>query len=83
MELKTELKKLADESSLALKKAKGKEGLENFRIAYLGRKGALTGILRKMKNLSLEEKRTVGRQANELKKQLEGRLKEKLLQCKE
>ena len=83
MELKTELKKLDEEASLALKETKVREELENFRIAYLGRKGVLTNILRKMKNLSLEEKKTVGKQANELKKQLEGDLKEKLLQCKE
>ena len=83
MELKTELKKLAEDASLALKEAKGREGLENLRIAYLGRKGALTRILRKMKNLSLEEKKTVGKQANELKKQLGESFKEKLLQCKE
>ena len=83
MNLKTELKKLAEEASLALKKAKGRDDLENFRIAYLGRKGALTRILREMKNLSLEEKKTVGKQANELKNRLEVGLKEKLLQCKE
>ncbi len=83
MELKAELKKLVEEASIALKEAKGKDDLENFRIAYLGRKGALTRILREMKNLSLKEKKTVGKQANELKKQLEVGLKEKLLQCKE
>ena len=83
MELKAELKKLVEEASIALKEAKGKDDLENFRIAYLGRKGALTRILREMKNLSLKEKKTVGKQANELKKQLEVGLKEKLLRCKE
>ncbi len=45
--------------------------LEEFRIEYLGRKGRLTAVLRKLKDLSLAERKTVGPAANQLKKDLE------------
>lgn len=80
MELETQLEKLAEEALLSLKKAKGKEELENFRITYLGRKGALTKILRKIKDLPLEERRISGKRANDLKGQLEESLKVRLSQ---
>ena len=83
MELKTELKKLAEEGFLALEEASGKKELENFRIAYLGRKGFVNTILKRMKDLSLEERKIVGKQANELKKKIELGFKEKVLRCVE
>ncbi|MCK4244903.1 MAG: phenylalanine--tRNA ligase subunit alpha [Candidatus Omnitrophica bacterium] len=78
--LETQLKKLAKETFLSLKKAKGKEELENFRITYLGRKGALTSILRRVKDLPLEERKISGKRANDLKRQLEESLKVRLSQ---
>jgi len=75
-----ELKKIEKEAFLSLKKVETKEELENFRIAYLGRKGVLNGILRKIKDFPLEEKKISGRQANNLKRQLEENLKKRVLQ---
>ena len=83
MELETELKKLSEEAILSLKKVKTKEELENFRIAYLGRKGALTSILRKIKDFPLERRKKLGKQANDLKRQLEESLKEQSQQLEE
>jgi len=45
--------------------------IENWRIQYLGRKSELTGILRGLASLSIEEKRAVGSAANALKSSLE------------
>ncbi len=45
--------------------------LEAWRIRYLGRKSALTQILRGLAALSLEEKRATGAAANELRALLE------------
>mgnify|MGYP001574127438 CR=1 FL=1 len=45
--------------------------LDAFRVAYLGRKGKITTTLRKLKDLPLEERKTVGSEANQLKKDLE------------
>jgi len=45
--------------------------LEAWRVCYLGRKSALTQILRGLAGLSLDEKRAVGAAANELRSHLE------------
>ncbi len=46
--------------------------LDNVRVKYLGRKaGELTDFLRKLKDLSLEERRKIGPSAQRLKKELE------------
>ena len=45
--------------------------LERLRIKYLGRKGELTSILRSLKDLSEKERKKTGKEANELKKEIE------------
>lgn len=44
------------------------ESLENLRINYLGKKGSITDLLKNMKELSNDEKKTFGALVNELKK---------------
>ncbi|MFA6511535.1 MAG: phenylalanine--tRNA ligase subunit alpha [Patescibacteria group bacterium] len=51
--------------------AKDAQQLFNVEKKYLGRKGELTLVLKQVKDLSAEEKRTMGKQANELQKELE------------
>ncbi len=51
--------------------------LESFRIKYLGKKGVITSYLKELKNLSLEERKLLGSQLNELKERLEVILKQK------
>ena len=48
--------------------------LEELRIAYLGRRGELTQILRGLGALSPQERRTTGAEANQAKRLLEERL---------
>ncbi|MEE9198903.1 MAG: phenylalanine--tRNA ligase subunit alpha [Dehalococcoidia bacterium] len=50
------------------------EGLEQWRIAYLGRKGALTSILRGLGSLPAENRRSAGSVANQVKRELEAAL---------
>ncbi len=57
--------------------------LEDWRVTYLGRKGALTQILRGLSSLPLEERREVGAAANELKVLLEERFSQKQEALKE
>jgi len=45
--------------------------LEDWRVRYLGRKASLTRILRSLGGLSLEERKTIGARAGEIKKLLE------------
>ncbi len=51
--------------------------LESWRIHYLGKKSELTRVLRGLATLSLEERKTVGAQANRLKADLESSLGQK------
>jgi len=51
--------------------------LESWRVHYLGKKSELTRILRGLATLSLEERKTVGAQANRLKADLESSLGQK------
>ncbi len=45
--------------------------LDDWRIEHLGRKGRLTGVLRGLSGLSIDEKKSVGAAANALKLELE------------
>ena len=51
--------------------------LEAWRVNYLGKKSPLTGILRSLANLSIEERKTVGARANQIKTDLEDSFKQK------
>ena len=52
----------------------GLEGLERWRVAYLGRRGRLTLILRGLSQMDLEQRRAVGALGNRAKSELEERL---------
>ncbi len=62
---------LKTESVTALKQVKDAAQLEQWRIAYLGRRGAIPRLLRAIKDLSLAEKRLIGKKGNELRQKLE------------
>ena len=51
--------------------------LESWRVKYLGKKGPLTGILRSLATLPLDDRKAVGASANQVKKLLEDNLKQK------
>jgi phenylalanyl-tRNA synthetase alpha chain len=59
------------------------EELETLRVKYLGRKGALTGILRGLGKLDPEVRRHVGQEANRAKEALEAALDQALRALKE
>ncbi|MDO8592261.1 MAG: phenylalanine--tRNA ligase subunit alpha [bacterium] len=59
-----------------LEKIKDLPALRALEIKYLGRKGELTKILRGVADLAEEEKKTAGRLANELKKEITARLEQ-------
>lgn len=54
------------------------EELEKIRVRFLGRKGALTEVLRAIKDLSLEERKLLAPKAQELQAKLEETLAESL-----
>lgn len=65
------LDSLKTEALSAIAAADNAEKLRDIEVAFLGRKGKLTEILRGLKDLSPEEKGQVGKASNELKLELE------------
>ena len=72
-----DLRELASSARSDLDAAGDGVALEAWRIAYLGRKGRLTLVLRRLGELSLDERRRVGGEANRLKQELESALETK------
>ena len=72
-----ELRELASGARAELAAASDEASLESWRIAYLGRKGRLTLVLRRLSELPLEERRRLGKEANPLRQELESALEAK------
>ncbi|MEO0096665.1 MAG: phenylalanine--tRNA ligase subunit alpha [candidate division WOR-3 bacterium] len=77
-----ELEKIIQEVEKEFSLINNLTDLENFRIKYLGRKGVLTTFLRKIKDLSIEEKKIIGKRANDFKEYLEKIIEEKKVSLK-
>ncbi|HLE76427.1 MAG TPA: phenylalanine--tRNA ligase subunit alpha [Candidatus Babeliales bacterium] len=69
-ELEKQIKTIEASCLKELAHARSLESLEAVRVAYLGRSGALTDLMSSLKQLSLDQKRTVGPALNELKQRL-------------
>ena len=54
------------------------EELEQFRIALLGKKGKITGLLKLLKDFTLEEKKSKGAEINSIKAEVEVLIEKKL-----
>jgi phenylalanyl-tRNA synthetase alpha chain len=65
------VQQLRIDATKALAAAGDPAALDAWRVEYLGRKGRLTGVLRGLAGLSIDERKTVGAAANELKLELE------------
>lgn len=76
--MKQALQNLEKTAIAALQQIKTQADLEAFHTQYLARKdGELTTVLRGLKDLSPEDKKTFGKAANELKTQIEGQFKQR------
>ena len=57
--------------------------LENIRVAYLGKKGSITDLLKGMKDLSVEEKKDFGQKVNILKNEATDKIAAKMQELKD
>lgn len=57
--------------------ASNRDDLEKIRVKYCGKKGEITSILKNLKNLSIEEKKSIGSAVNSLKNKVESLIKNK------
>lgn len=65
-----ELRQIEDEALQQVEAIKDSDGLESFRIAYLGKKGRLTTFLKGVGRLSPEARPEIGKAANRVKSRL-------------
>ena len=78
-----DLQELKARAIAELESVSATDQLETWRVAYLGRKGHLTQVLRGLGDLPPDQRRATGAEANALKSFLESRLAEKELALKE
>lgn len=69
--MEQELQKLAREARSALESVSDGESLEALRVAFLGRKGRITSLIRSVGSLPPEERPRMGQAANRLKEDLQ------------
>jgi phenylalanyl-tRNA synthetase alpha chain len=69
-ELIAQLRELEAEGRAAISGADSAAEVERLRVDFLGRKGRLTGVLRRLGELSAEERPQVGAEANRVKGEL-------------
>ena len=72
--MEEQLKQLIDETLDKIKTASTPDELSGIRVSVLGKKGALTGLLKDMKNVAPEERAAVGKIVNDAKAAISGAL---------
>ena len=65
MDMKEKLQELAEAARKRIDESEGLDKLNEVRVAYLGKKGELTAILKSMKDVAPEERPKVGQLVNE------------------
>jgi phenylalanyl-tRNA synthetase alpha chain len=81
--VKEELEKLRNEVIISIAQASTEKELSEIRVGVLGRKGNLTQLLKRLGTLPEEDRREIGKRANQVKGDLEKRIEETLLQIQE
>ncbi len=75
--MKEQLEAIRSEAATELASVKDAKALDALRVKYLGKKGALTAILKQMGKLSAEERPIMGQLANDVRSAIESAIAEK------
>ncbi|MDF2473171.1 MAG: phenylalanyl-tRNA synthetase, alpha subunit [Anaerocolumna sp.] len=75
--MKEQLNAIMEEALQKINALVNLETLNDIRVAYLGKKGELTNVLKSMKDVAPEERPMVGQLVNEARAKLEEKLEEK------
>ena len=81
--MKQELEAIRLKAEPDLNAAESQQALEALRVQYLGKKGEVTAILKKMGGLSPEERPVIGQLANEVRAFIEGELVKRASELKQ
>ena len=74
--MREQLEKIKEEALRQIEASDALERLNDIRVAYLGKKGELTSVLKSMKDVSPEERPKVGQMVNEARALIEAKLEE-------
>jgi phenylalanyl-tRNA synthetase alpha chain len=81
--VKEELEKLRNDVLVSISQASTEKELSEIRVGVLGRKGSLTLLLKRLGTLPEEDRREIGKRANQVKGDLEKRIEDTLFQIQE
>ncbi|MCH3972526.1 MAG: phenylalanine--tRNA ligase subunit alpha [Oscillospiraceae bacterium] len=81
--MKEELQAIGSKALQELHSADSQKLLDELRVRYLGKKGSLTSILKKMGSLSAEERPVIGKLANEVRAKIEGAVADRRSELKD
>ena len=76
MDMKERLQELAEAARKRIEESDGPDKLNEVKVAYLGKKGELTAILKSMKDVAPEDRPKVGQMVNETRAAIEQKLEE-------
>ncbi|MEG2870881.1 MAG: phenylalanine--tRNA ligase subunit alpha, partial [Clostridium sp.] len=74
--MKEQLEKIKEEALKQIEASDALEKLNDIRVAYLGKKGELTSVLKSMKDVSPEDRPKVGQMVNDARTLIEEKLEE-------
>ena len=75
-DIELKVKEIQDSAIEALKSADGLEKLNEIRVAFLGKKGSLTQVLKSMKTVAPEDRPKVGKWVNDARFAIEEKMEE-------
>ena len=81
--MEEKLSLLKEEVEKEMKNVQTTADVENIRVEYLGKKGKVVEILKKLKNVEAPKRKEVGQQANKLREEIEVLVEQKKQELKE
>ena len=66
-----DIQQVLKEAKKAIESCESQQQLQDVKVAYLGKKGKVTGLLKLLKDFTLEEKKSKGAEINSIKVELE------------
>ena len=77
-----DINKVLNEATKEIEESSNQLDLQNVKVAYLGKKGKITELLKSLKDLSLDEKKSTGAELNQLRSEVDNLIKSKFNQIK-
>ena len=75
-----DINKVLDEATTEIEESSTQLDLQNVKVAYVGKKGKITELLKSLKDLSLDEKKSTGAELNQLRSEVDDLIKSKFNQ---